>query len=227
MSSFFAGPTAIAFATGMQGVFALAPLPFMEDFVSNNSNWSTSNSSISANWFGNGGVDDGGFISANGTVTLAGFGFITFRGNDGNNASGDAFVGNWLTAGVSTFSAYVRHNAPMNLNIYARLDAGGGRAGSSVDFSVDPNTWTQLVVPILDSPSSFQSYGSGNFTSVFSGIQNIQIAMSFTQNGTLNGQVVTLGLDKVSIVPEPGTIGLAGGAGVLLLGLKAWRRRKK
>jgi hypothetical protein len=222
---------AVLAAGGMvSNAFGLASLPFIENFASGNANWATSNSAVFANWLGSGGVDGGGYISANATVTLSDFGFITFRGNDANNASGDAFVGNWISGGVTSLSAYVRHNAPINLNVYARLDAGSGRAGSGVDFSLAPNTWTQISIPIADSPSSFQSYGAagpGGFTTVFSGIQNVQFALSASQDASLSGQVYTLDLDRISVVPEPGPIGLAAGAGLLLIGLGVFRNRKR
>jgi hypothetical protein len=226
-----AAMAAVLATSGMvSNAFGLASLPFIEDFASGNANWATSNSSVFANWNETGGVDGGGYISANATVpsTPSGFGFIAFRGNDANNASGDAFVGNWLEGGVTLFTTYVRHNATGDLSVYARLDSGSGRAGSSAPFTVAPNTWTQLSVPIVDSPSSFQSYGAGNFTTVFSNIQNVQIALSATQDyATVGGQSIALDVDRISIVPEPGAIGLAAGGGLLLLGLRAWRNRKK
>lgn len=199
-------------------------VPFTEDFVSDNSNW-LNGASSSATWLPSGGVDGGGYITANTTVSNTGFGAIAFRGNAAADASGDAFVGDWLAGGVTLFTTYVRHNALTSLDIFARLDAGAGRAGSSVNFSVAPNTWTQLSVPIVESPGSFQSYGAGNFTTVFTNIQNIQVVLAL--NSDLAGQIYTIDVDQVSVVPEPGTLGLAAGAGVLLLGLRVWRNRKK
>jgi hypothetical protein len=93
-----------------------------------------------------------------------------------------------------------------------------------VNFSVAPNTWTQLSVPIVDSPSSFQSYGAGTFSTVFTNIQNIQIVLA--PNGDLAGQIYTIDADQISVVPEPGTLGLAAGAGLVLIGLKVWRKRR-
>jgi len=199
-------------------------VPFTEDFISGNSNW-LNGASAGATWLPSGGVEGGGYITANTTVVNTGFGAISFRGNAASDASGDAFVGDWIAGGVNLFSTYVRHNAPTSLDVFARLDAGSGRAGSSVNFSVAPNTWTQLSVPIVDSPGSFQSYGAGTFSTVFTNIQNIQVVLA--PNGDLAGQIYTLDVDQVSVVPEPGTLGLAAGAGVLLLGLRVWRNRKK
>jgi hypothetical protein len=209
---------------GMPNSQALV-VPFLEDFESGNANW-LNGASASSTWLSTGGVDDGGFISASTTVVNTGFGAISFRGNALADASGDAFVGDWLAGGVTLFTTYVRHNAPTNLNFFARLDAGSGRAGSSVNFSVAPNTWTQLSVPILDSPSSFQSYGAGTFSTVFNNIQNVQIVLSSVQDSGMFGQTYAIDADRISVVPEPGPIGLAAGAGLLLMGLKVLRKRK-
>ena len=184
-------------------------VPFTEDFSTGASNW-LNGSSAAPTWSAAGGVDDGGFISASNTVINTGFGAIVFRGNALADASSDAFVGNWITGGVSTFSAYVYHNAPVALNFYARLDAGAGRAGSSVEFAVPRATWFQLSVPITDAASSFQSYGAGTFATVFNNIQNVQIAISTNQAPAVVGQTYNIGLDKVSVVPEPTTWSLVG-----------------
>jgi len=180
-------------------------VPFNEDFAAGNANWATGNSSVAAGWSPTGGVWDGSYITSSGTVATSGFGAIVFRGNAATNASGGAFVGNWIGGGVTTFSAYVWHNAPVALNFYARLDAGAGRAGSSIDFSVPSSSWFQLEVPLVDAPTSFQSYGAGTFTSVFTNVQNVQIALSTNQSPVIVGQVVNVGLDRVAVVPEPST----------------------
>ena len=182
-------------------------VPFTEDFSTGNSNW-LNGASAPALWSATGGVDGGGYISAPGAISAGGFGTIVFRGNASADASGDAFVGDWITGGVSTFSAYISHNAPVALNFFARLDAGSGRAGSSIDFSVAPGGWLQLNLPIANSPTSFQSFGAGTFATVFSGIQNVQITLSTTQNPSTAGQTYDISLDRVATVPEPGTISL-------------------
>lgn len=177
-------------------------VPFAEDFSADAANWLNGTATAPA-WSATGGVDDGGYISAPGTISAGGFGTIVFRGNNSADASGDAFVGNWISGGVSEFSVYLRHDAPVALNFYARLDAGSGRAGSSVDFSVPPNAWFQLSVPITNSPSSFQSYGAGTFATVFTNIQNVQIALSSSQDPSTAGQTYNVGMDRVAVVPEP------------------------
>lgn len=208
----------------VQASWAVSVLPFTESFEANASGWVYGTSSAPT-WSATGGVGNSGFISAPAIVSGSGFGAIVFRGNDANNASGDAFVGNWLASAVTTFSAYVRHNADVALNFYARFDAGAGRAGSSVNFLVNPNSWTLLQLPILNETTSFQSYGAAGtgqtaFNTIFGGIQNVQIALSVDTVNT--GKAVTVDLDSVSIVPEPSVTTLLLVAG----GFMAWRRRK-
>ncbi len=195
-------------------------VPFTEDFTSGASNW-LNGSSAAPTWSATGGVDGGGYITAPGAISAGGFGTIVFRGNAAADASGDAFVGDWISGGVSTFSAYVSHNAPVALNFYARLDGGSGRAGSSIDFSVAPGAWFQLNVPIVNSPTSFQSYGAGTFATVFSSIQNVQIALSTAQDPSTAGQTYNVSLDRVATVPEPQTVSMLA---LAALGLGFLRR---
>jgi hypothetical protein len=215
----------LAFVASIAPAQALI-VPFTEDFTSGAANW-LNGSSAAPTWSATGGVDGGGYISAPGAISAGGFGTIVFRGNGAADASGDAFVGDWITGGVSTFSAYISHDAPVALNFYARLDAGSGRAGSSVDFSVAPGDWFQLNLPIANSPTSFQSYGAGTFATVFNGIQNVQIALSTTQDPSTAGQTYNVSLDRVATVPEPGTLGLvAAGLGILFFVRRNSLRRK-
>lgn len=199
-------------------------VPFTEDFTAGTSNW-LNGSSAAPTWSATGGVLDGGYISAPGAISAGGFGTIVFRGNASADASGDAFVGNWISGGVSAFSAYISHDAPVALNFYARLDAGSGRAGSSIDFSVAPGAWFQLNLPITE--SSFQSYGAAGsgtaaFNSVFGSILNVQIALSATQDPSTAGQTYNVSLDRVATVPEPRVSALCG---LTVLGWAAFRWR--
>jgi len=207
---------------------AVSVLPFTESFEVNSSGWvyGTSTAPI---WATSGGAVGSAYISGSASVIGTGFGTIVFRANDANNASGDAFVGNWLLAGVNTFSAYVRHNADVALNFYARFDAGAGRAGSSVNFLVNPNSWTLLQLPIVNEITSFQSYGAAGtgqaaFNTIFGGIQNVQIALA--ADTAHAGKTVTVDLDGVSMVPEPTASALLVAAGAALLASRRPRLRR-
>jgi hypothetical protein len=198
-------------------------VPFTEDFSAGNANWLTG-SSVGATWSATGGVDDGGYISSTATMTTTGFGAALFRGNAANDASADAFVGNWLSGGVSLFTAFIKHDATQALDIFARFDAGAGAAASSVFFNVPANQWFQMSIPIVNAPTSFQSYGAAGpagFSTVFANIQNVQIfAATNSPAGTYG-----FSLDKVSSVPEPGILGMLG-FGVALLVWHCARCRK-
>jgi len=195
---------------------AVSVLPFTEGFEVNTSNW-LSGISQAPNWSATGGAGGSGAIFTSGTIDTSGFGPIIFRGNNVATASGGAFVGNWIAAGVAEFRAYVWHDAPVALNFYARFDKGAGSAASSNNFLVSPTTWTLLNIPISDSLGNsgqiFQSYGAAGpsgFNSIFSDIKNIQIALGAAQDASTHGQMYTVGLDSVSIVPEPSTVWLLG-----------------
>jgi len=230
---------AVLAAGGMvSNAFALASLPFVEDFASNNANW-LNGASASATWLPSGGVDGGSYISytaptfksdASGAFPGAPPLQLMFRANNSADASGDAFVGDWLAGNVSALTLAVRHNYGSNLNFYARL-AGVGGAGASLafdaSFAVAPNTWTSLSIPIVDSNPPFLSYGApgSTFTSVFTNIQNLQFGLYVPASTDFIG--LSMDIDNVSIVPEPGAIGLSAVAGLLLIGLGVFRNRKR
>jgi hypothetical protein len=207
-------------------------VPFTETFETNNAGWVYA-TSTPAIWQATGGVDNGPSISGTAAPSGTGFGAIVFRGNDANNASGDAFVGNWISGGVKQFSAYVHHDAPVPVNFYFRLDRGSGAAGSSNVFApVPPNTWTKLTLPI--EVGSFESFGAAvnvvgsdlnaQFNYVFSSIANIQIVTSTIQESGVIGNAFTFGLDSVAVVPEPSGVVMALAAAGCMAGY--WGRRR-
>lgn len=207
--------------------------PYTETFATNNADWIVG-TTTPAPWFSTGGVDDSGYIGTTATITTGGFGPIVFRGNAASNASDDAFVGDWLAGGVTLFTAYVLHDAPVSLNFYVRFDAGAGAGASGNPIEVPTGVWTEIIIPIVDSLGTdgvFQSYGAagaGGFGVIFSNIQNVQIALSSGQDPLTVGETYNIGLDNVSVVPEPGTVGLVvvGLVGMALLHRRRFRRAK-
>ncbi len=152
---------------------------------------------------------------------------ILFRGNASNDASGDAFVGDWLADQVVSLSVDVRHNYTTDLNLYTRLNRGFGQAASlanTTDYAIAPNTWTTIELPITDSNPPFVSYGAGNFNSVFTAIQDIQVGLYLPANTDFDSLTFDLDNVKITVVPEPATLGMFG---LGLIAVCLWRRSRK
>ncbi len=201
-------------------------LPFTETFDTNASGWVNDDHGALIH-HSSGGVDDSGYVSRTHQLTTPAtpppFGApleLLFRANASNDASNDAFVGDWLASGVETFTFHVRHNASTLLDMYVRI-AGTGGAGASVApgvFPVAPGVWTAIEIPIVDSNPPFVSYGAGSFHSTFSNIVDIQLGVYVPDDFDAS---VTIDLDNVGIVPEPASL-MVLGAGTLGL---LFRRR--
>jgi hypothetical protein len=233
-----AAVAAVLAAGGLvSNAFGLASLPFIEEFASGNANW-LNEPGASATWMPTGGADGGGYISytppaftsnSSGAFSAPPF-QLMFRANNSTSSSGGAFVGNWLSGGVASLNLAVRHNYETSLNFYARL-AGVGGAGASLafdaSFAVAPNAWTSVSIPIVNSNPPFLSYGSGSFNGIFSNILNMQFGLYLPASTAFTA--LQMDLDNVSIVPEPGTVGLVviGLAGLGILRRRQSMRSKK
>lgn len=211
-------------------------VPFTEDFTSGASNW-LNGASAAPTWSATGGVGNSPYISYTSPDFTSGGSSpfppfpppfqLMFRANSSANASGGAFVGDWLSGGVSSLSVAVRHNYDSTLHFYSRLASTGG-AGASLAFddafALAPNTWTTINIPIVESDPPFLGYGSGTFSSTFSNIQNLQFGLYLPANTTFTG--LRMDIASASVVPEPGTIGLVafGLTGLVLLHRRRSRR---
>ncbi len=203
-----------------------AVVTFTETFNTNASNW-LNGASAAPTYNATGGIGDSGFISYTSTFTSGATGSfpgadplqLLFRGNNAADASGDAFVGNWLSDGVLSLSVAVRHNYTTALDLYVRLDAGSGRAASlAPSYTIEPNVWTTFTIPITDSNPPFLSYGAGIYSNVFNSIQNVQFGLYVPASTTFTNLRMDLDNVTVNTVPEPSAaISLLGGVGLLLL----------
>jgi hypothetical protein len=217
-------------ASALTAGSALAVSTFTETFDTDASNW-LDGVSAAPTWNASGGVGDSGHISYLAPFFNSGSGGfgdplrLMFRGNAADDASGGAFVGDWIADGVLTLSVAVRHNHSSALNLYTRI-AGFGGAGASLAnsaiYTIAPDTWTTITIPITDANPPFVSYGASNFEGVFSNVQNLQIGLYLPANTDF--AALRMDLDDVAVlVPEPASLGMVGlGLGTLMLG----RRRR-
>jgi hypothetical protein len=220
---FFAFMVALASSFAIVTSARAATVPFTETFATDNANWSIGSSTVyaAATWNATGGPSGGTYISRLGSGTGGPFsGPTIFRGQDNFNASGGAFVGDWITDGVGVFSVDFFHDHSSALNVSVRFASPLNDPGaSSVNFLVNPSTWTTITVPIVDSTSSFQSYGSlgsvpnaTSFNTIFSDIGNIQLSLP---TGTdLPGVTFGIANPTIAPVPEPRTWAFMGAAAV-------------
>lgn len=200
-------------ALGAGSAASAAVVPFTETFTSGTSNWSAP-----AAWDPTGGPAGTGSIFADSNVNNAVTGVvIALRGQGSSNASGGAFIGDWITQGVTAFSFKIRHNAPEPLTIGARFAlASNFPAAIGLQFApVMPNVWSTVTIPIDPSNPGFVSFEGSSFSTIFSAVANVQLLYSVSGNLAGTGTIVRLEADDVSIVPTPGvaTLGLIALAG--------------
>ena len=217
-------------AAGAISQSAFATVPYIENFTSDAANWRDGAGAAAAIWAPSGGPDGSSHI----TSTASAFFLedddpvVVFRGQDGFNSSADAFIGNWISSGISQFSVWVRHDATVPLDFFVRFATAGNFPGTAADKGalIAPNTWTKLSYEI--SPAHINEYlfpeGPPSFyNSTFGNLGNIQIWYSVPAGfGTVN-QSFNFALDQPSIqAPEPASVFLA-----MSLGAIAFIRRRR
>ncbi len=202
-----------------------ATVPFTEDFSTDAANW-VDGASNPITWNASGGPGDSSFVSSTvNFVSLPDAGAaIAFRGKDSLDASGDAFVGDWISDGVDNIQYWVKHDAGFPLPFFVRLAPNAGFPGSNIIMfnTVPSDVWTLLNFSV-DAMNPALILEGGTFDSNFANIGRFQIGPNVpTGMGGLD-QVITVSLDQVSIVPEPTTLALIV-SGLAVVGL---RRRKR
>jgi hypothetical protein len=200
-------------------------VPYEESFSADTSNWKNS-ASIDPTYVASGGSDGGGFIeTAFAFTSSASTTPVLFRGHDSFDASGDAFVGDWIGEGITKLRAKVRHNAPQPLNFFARIASPFSFPGAvAIDFApVMPNVWTEVSFDISAASSQFVSFEGTDFATVFSDVGNVQFGVGAPDELVSDTTQYTYQLDQVSIVPEPACWLLA----LVLAGFSCLSRRSR
>ena len=201
-----------------------APTVVTEDFA-DNANW-LSGSFGSLTLVATGGPDNGSYVSHDAAFRDIGQGTI-YRGHDDFDASGDAFVGNWIAEQYAELSMFVRHSAPVAVNYFVRLAAPSNfPAAGVVSFvPVMPDVWTELGFDVSSDSHQFTTFEGSDFDTVFSNVGNLQIAVSVPAGFESDSAQFTFDLDKVSLasVPEPTSLVLlVGGLLVTCLGRQCY-----
>ena len=210
------------------GATQAATIPFTEEFSATSNGWVnfSSGAVVHSATGGPEGAGDGFISATRNFVSSVSNDATTFvRGHDSLNASGDAFVGNWIAESVTQFSYWVRHDAGIPLTFGTRLASPLNSPGANAIASEVPSgVWTRIEFEISAASPQFTSFEGSNFNTVFSSIGNLQLTV---RPGHLKGvnQVVTFDVDKVSVVPEPSSMVLLGNAALLCgIGATRWRR---
>ena len=194
-----------------------ATVPFSEEFAADASNWYDAGSTGPLSWVAAGGPD--GSAYASGAINFAPFipgdTLTAVRAQDEFGSSGGAFEGSYIVEGVLALSVFVRHDAPVPLNVFTRLSGPANFPGAiAVAFApVLPNTWTELVFDLTATSPQLVSFEGSSYAAVFGDIGHVQIGVEVP--AALAGLDVDYDfqIDRVSLVPEPTT------AAMLALGL--------
>jgi len=199
--------------------------PFTETFSNDPSDWTSSNRGA-LSWFSTGALDGSSYVSGSADLNTAGpFGLTLLRGEADDMASGGAFVGNYLTSGITTIEFDIRHNAGIDLDIAIRLASPTNMQGIAVQtgYLVASGEWTHVSFDLsfgnpllsLEGPPSLAFYEQS-----MSSIGNLQVS-TIRPDGLQTPLVADFDLDNVQITPTPGSAALLG------LGMLGATRRRR
>lgn len=196
-----------------------ATVPFTETFSAGAANWRNSAGTADVDWSASGGPGNGAFAhtSFNFAGSAANDTPILFRAQDEFGSSGGALVGNWVTDGVTGFGASVRHDAGVPLNFFVRFASPNNFPGANNVFfvPVPSGTWTDLFAALPNASLVYE--GPLTYNQVFSNVGHVQIGVAVPPSLAGTDASIQFGIDNVSIVPEPATLGLLAIGGVAAL----------
>ncbi len=199
--------------------------PFTETFEGGVNGW-LQGSFGAPNYSATGSIDNSAYISSSADLNSAGpFGLAVFRGHDDFDASGDAFVGNYLASGITQISFDFRHNADIDLNVALRVSGSNNFPGMGIELPafVAGGEWVTLTYNLnFDNPLvTLEGAPTIEFyQSVMEAVGNIQVSVE-RPDGLNTPLVVDFDLDNVSITPAPASLAMLSIGGLL-----ASRRRR-
>jgi len=214
--------TTIAVATS--GALATVS-PFTETFETGANGW-LMGSFQAPTAHASGALDGSAYISSSADLNSAGeFGLSIFRGEDAFDASGDAFVGNYLAGGINHISFDFRHNAGEDLNIALRVAGSNNFPGMGIELPsfVASDQWVTLAFDLDFSNPLLTLEGAPTvdfFNAVMEAVGNIQVSVA-RPDGLNTPFVVDFDLDNVAITPAPSSLAL-----LTIGGLVGIRRRR-
>jgi len=212
----------------LTNVAAALTYPFTEDFTAGTANWKN-NAQQDLAQVAAGGPGDSSYVTTDYSFTSATNPQVAiFRGHNGFDSSGDAFVGDWLAANVGRLTAYVRHDAPQPLDFFVRVATSNNSPAVSFTLPqlIPAGSWNLLDFEIgFDNPLHTNEGPPtlAFYNNVLSNVGNVQLGVIVPMSLAENPTAFRYDLDRVSLVPEPssGVIAL----GVVGLGLVSRRRQ--
>jgi len=190
--------------------------PFTETFDNTAENWANAAGTAFLDHFDTGGPDGAGDGFAAGTFnfsnTTADTDVVVARGQDEFGSSGNAFVGDYLAAGITELSFDVRHNLPTPATIFSRIASPANFPGAvAIEFApVLPNQWTTISIAIDPSNPQFVTFEGASFGAVFSSVGHVQVGVRTPAAVAGLDSDFRFDIDNVAIVPTPGSVALMG-----------------
>lgn len=194
--------------------------PFTETFEAGANGWLQGAFTAPA-FNASGALDGSAYITSTADLNSAGpFGLTVFRGHDDFDASGDAFVGDYLAGGIDRISFDFRHNAGQDLGVALRVASSNNFPAFAVELPgpVASDEWVTLSFELSFFNPLLTIEGAPTpqaFNEIMEAIGNIQVSVD-RPDGLDTALVVDFDLDNVAITPAPGSLALLSVGGLAL-----------